>query len=280
MKILRKLFILSLLFFLTSNIYPATVVRGRVTVKGSDTMVILVQLLAEEYMTRYRGKIIQVTGGGTGIGVAGLINKVTDIANASRPLTSEERERIKKAWGKEPKEVKIALDGITIYVHPENPIKEISLEQLKSIYTGKVKSWKDFGWEDRPIIVYTRENNSGTYVFFKEHVLDNEDYTNRAQSLPGTGAVVDAVSKEKYSIGYGGVAYSKGVKILPVKTDNKSKAYLPTEVNIRKGLYPISRALYMYTCNYDDPDVKSFIDWILTPDGQKIVSKVGYFPLK
>ncbi|HHV81167.1 MAG TPA: phosphate ABC transporter substrate-binding protein [bacterium] len=280
MKILRKLFILSLLFFLTSNIYPATVVRGRVTVKGSDTMVILVQLLAEEYMTRYRGKIIQVTGGGTGIGVAGLINKVTDIANASRPLTSEERERIKKAWGKEPKEVKIALDGITIYVHPENPIKEISLEQLKSIYTGKVKSWKDFGWEDRPIIVYTRENNSGTYVFFKEHVLDNEDYTNRAQSLPGTGAVVDAVSKERYSIGYGGVAYSKGVKILPVKTDNKSKAYLPTEANIRKGLYPISRALYMYTCNYDDPDVKSFIDWILTPDGQKIVSKVGYFPLK
>jgi len=280
MKILRKLFILSLLFFLTSNIYPATVVRGRVTVKGSDTMVILVQLLAEEYMTRYRGKIIQVTGGGTGIGVAGLINKVTDIANASRPLTSEERERIKKAWGKEPKEVKIALDGITIYVHPENPIKEISLEQLKSIYTGKVKSWKDFGWEDRPIIVYTRENNSGTYVFFKEHVLDNEDYTNRAQSLPGTGAVVDAVSKERYSIGYGGVAYSKGVKILPVKNDNKSKAYLPTEANIRKGLYPISRALYMYTCNYDDPDVKSFIDWILTPDGQKIVSKVGYFPLK
>ncbi|HPO82961.1 MAG TPA: phosphate ABC transporter substrate-binding protein [bacterium] len=280
MKILRRFFILSLLFFLTTDICLATVVKGRVTVKGSDTMVILVQLLAEEYMARYRGKIIQVTGGGTGIGVAGLINKVTDIANASRPLTSDERERIKKSWGKEPREVKIALDGITIYVHPDNPIKEISLEQLKSIYTGKVKSWKDFGWEDRPIIVYTRENNSGTYVFFKEHVLDNEDYTNRAQSLPGTGAVVDAVSKERYSIGYGGVAYSRGVKVLPVKTDNKSKAYLPTEVNIRKGLYPISRALYMYTCNYDDPDVKSFIDWILTPDGQKIVSKVGYFPLR
>ena len=280
MKILRRFFILSLLFFLTTDICLATVVKGRVTVKGSDTMVILVQLLAEEYMARYRGKIIQVTGGGTGIGVAGLINKVTDIANASRPLTSDERERIKKSWGKEPREIKIALDGITIYVHPDNPIKEISLEQLKSIYTGKVKSWKDFGWEDRPIIVYTRENNSGTYVFFKEHVLDNEDYTNRAQSLPGTGAVVDAVSKERYSIGYGGVAYSRGVKVLPVKTDNKSKAYLPTEVNIRKGLYPISRALYMYTCNYDDPDVKSFIDWILTPDGQKIVSKVGYFPLR
>lgn len=277
---LKRIFLLFLLFFFTSSICLATVIRGRVTIKGSDTMVILVQLLAEEYMAKYRGKIIQVTGGGTGVGIASLINKTADIANASRPLKDEEKERIKKTWGKEPKEIKVALDGITIYVHPENPIKEISLEQLKRIYTGKINSWKELGWDDKPIIVYTRENNSGTYVFFKEHVLNNEDYTNRAQSLPGTGAVVNAVSKEKYSIGYGGVAYSKGVKILPVKKDNKSKAYLPTEVNIIKGLYPISRALYMYTCNYDDQDVKSFIDWVLSTDGQKIVSKVGYFPLR
>lgn len=276
----RRIFILFMIFLLTSNAYPATVVRNRVTIKGSDTMVILVQLLAEEYMARYKSKIIQVTGGGTGVGVAGLINRVTDIANASRPLTAEERERIKKVWGKEPKEVKIALDGITIYVHPENPIKEISLEQLKKVYTGKIKSWKELGWEDRSIVVYTRENNSGTYVFFKEHVLGNEDYTNKAQSLPGTGAVVNAVSKEKYSIGYGGIAYSKGVKVLPVKSSEGVRAYLPTESNIRKGLYPLSRVLYMYTCNYDDPDVRSFIDWILTSEGQKIVSKVGYFPVR
>ncbi|MBC7320257.1 phosphate ABC transporter substrate-binding protein, partial [bacterium] len=183
-------------------------------------------------------------------------------------------------WNKEPKEFRIALDGITIYVNPSNPIREISLGQLKGIYTGKIRSWKELGWEDRPIVVYTRENNSGTYVFFKEHVLNNEDYTNKAQSLPGTGGIVNAVSKEKYAIGYGGIAYSRGVKILAVKKDNKSKAYLPTETNVRKGLYPISRYLYMYTCNYDDPDVKSFIDCVLSDEGQKIVSQVGYFPVR
>ena len=275
----RFLFLFLIILFSLTGI-SATVVRGRVTIKGSDTMVILVQRLAEEYMLKNRGKIVQVTGGGTGTGVAGLINKVTDIANASRPLTDEEKEAIRKAWGKDPKEIKIALDGITIYVNPSNPLKEISLGQLKGIYTGKIKSWKELGWEDKPIIVYTRENNSGTYVFFKEHVLNNEDYTSKAQSLPGTGGIVNAVSKEKYSIGYGGIAYPKGVKILAVKSGDRSKAYLPTEVNVKKGLYPISRFLYMYTCIYDDPEVKSFIDFVLSPDGQKIVSQVGYFPVR
>lgn len=277
----RRLLLLFLLLSLFPlSVYSATVVKGRITIKGSDTMVILVQRLAEEYMLKNRGKIIQVTGGGTGIGIAGLINKITDIANASRPLNDKERESIKKVWGKEPKEIKIALDGITIYVNPSNPINEISLEQLKGIYTGKIKSWKELGWEDKPIIIYTRENNSGTYVFFKEHVLSNEDYTSKAQSLPGTGGIVNAISKEKYAIGYGGIAYSKGIKILAVKKDSKSKAYLPTENNIRRGLYPISRYLYMYTCVYDDPDVKSFIDWVLSPEGQKLVSGVGYFPVR
>lgn len=277
-----KKFLLLILFIvlLITPVYSTTVVRGRITIKGSDTMVILVQRLAEEYMNMHRGKIIQVTGGGTGVGVAGLINRITDIANASRPLSDREKESIKKAWGKEVKEFRIAIDGITIYVNPLNPIREISLGQLKDIYTGRIRSWKELGWEDKPIVIYTRENNSGTYVFFKEHVLDNEDYTNRAQSLPGTGGIVNAISKEKYAIGYGGIAYSKGVKILAVKRDDKSKAYLPTEINIRKGLYPISRYLYMYTCIYDDPDVKSFIDWILSDKGQKIVAQVGYFPAR
>ncbi len=277
-KKLLVLFLLTVLF--VAPVYSTTVVRGRITIKGSDTMVILVQRLAEEYMKRYRGKIVQVTGGGTGVGIAGLINKVTDIANASRPLNDKERESIRKAWNREPQEFKVAIDGITIYVNSSNPIREITIAQLKGIYTGKIRNWKELGWVDKPIIVYTRENNSGTYVFFKEHVLDNEDYTNIAQSLPGTGGIVNAVSKEKYAIGYGGVAYSVGVKILAVKKDDKSKAYLPTEINIRKGLYPISRYLYMYTCIYDDPDVKSFIDWILSDEGQKIVSQVGYFSVR
>lgn len=279
---LRKLLvILSIgLLLLSGTVAYATIVRGRVTVKGSDTMVIMVQRLAENYMTKFKGKIIQVSGGGSGVGIAALINRTTDIASSSRPIKDSERAAIKKAWGKEPREFKVALDGITIYVHPDNPIKHLTLDQLKDIFTGKVSNWKEFGWDDRPIIVYTRENSSGTYVFFKEHVLKNQDYTSRAQSMPGTASVVNAVSKEKYSIGYGGVAYAKGVKILPIRKDKDSPAYLPTEENIKKAVYPISRYLYMYTCEYEDPDVKAFIDWVLSDEGQKVILEVGYFPVK
>ncbi|MBC7319846.1 phosphate ABC transporter substrate-binding protein [bacterium] len=277
----RLLVLLSIgLLLISGTIAYATIVKGRVTVKGSDTMVIMVQRLAENYMAKFRGKIIQVSGGGSGVGIAALINRTTDIANASRPIKDNERSAIKKAWGKEPKEFKVALDGVTVYVHPDNPIKELTLDQLKDIFTGKVTTWKEFGWDDRPIIVYTRENSSGTYVFFKEHVLKNQDYTSKAQSMPGTASVVNAVSKEKYSIGYGGVAYAKGVKILPVKKDKDSPAYLPIEENIKKGVYPISRYLYMYTCEYDDPEVKAFINWVLSDEGQKVISDVGYFPVK
>lgn len=277
---LKRILVLLVMFLLVSSVTYATVIRGRVTVKGSDTMVIMVQRLAEEYMGKFRGKIVQVTGGGSGVGIAALINKTTDIADASRPLKDSEKNAIKKVWGKEPREFKVALDGITVYVHPDNPLKEITLSQLKDIFTGKVTNWKELGWDDKPIIVYTRENSSGTYVFFKEHVLQNQDYTRTAQSMPGTAAVVNAVSKEKYSIGYGGVAYAKGVKILPVKKDASSPAYLPEEENIKKGIYPISRYLYMYTCLYEDPDVKFFIDWVLSDEGQGVINKVGYFPVK
>lgn len=277
---LKRILVLLVMFLLVSSVTYATVIRGRVTIKGSDTMVIMVQRLAEEYMGKFRGKIIQVTGGGSGVGIAALINKTTDIADASRPLKDSEKNAIKKVWGKEPREFKVALDGITVYVHPDNPLKEITLSQLKDIFTGKVTNWKELGWDDKPIIVYTRENSSGTYVFFKEHVLQNQDYTRTAQSMPGTASVVNAVSKEKYSIGYGGVAYAKGVKVLAVKKDASSPAYLPEEENIRKGVYPISRYLYMYTCLYEDPDVKFFIDWVLSDEGQGVINKVGYFPVK
>ena len=253
--------------------------KSGLTIKGSDTMVILSQRWAEEYMKKYPEASIQVTGGGSGTGFAALINGTTDICNASRPIKSKELVKIKDKFGKTPVEIKSAVDGIAIYIHEANKITEISLSQIKGIYTGTITNWKEIGGPDNKIIVYGRENSSGTYEFLKEHVLQNEDFAPSVQTLPGTAAVVNAISKDVNGIGYGGAAYLKGIKFLKVKNDTSATAYEPTEENIKSNLYPISRYLYMYTLKRPEGLSKSFIDWILTSEGQKIVSEVGYFPL-
>jgi phosphate transport system substrate-binding protein len=167
-----------------------------------------------------------------------------------------------------------------VYVNASNPLSEITMDQLKLIFTGKVTNWKELGGPDAKIVVYSRENSSGTYVFFKEHVLKNADYTVRAQSMPGTAAVVNAVSKEKFGIGYGGAAYAKGIKLLKVKKDSDSAAIPPDEVHVRDGSYPLSRPLFFYLRNKPTGDVGAFVDWVLSAAGQAIVTKVGYYPLK
>ncbi|MDP3582890.1 MAG: extracellular solute-binding protein, partial [Ignavibacteria bacterium] len=150
----------------------------------------------------------------------------------------------------------------------------------KGIYTGEIKNWKEVGGSDSKIIMYGRENSSGTYVYFKEHVLENKDFSSDVQSMPGTAAVVNAVSKDKNAIGFGGAAYAKGIKDLAVKKDPDSKAFLPNKKNIESGEYPISRFLYMYTRKKPEGSIKKFIDWALSKKGQSIVAEVGYFPVK
>ncbi len=252
-----------------------------IIVKGSDTMVILGQRWAEVYMKNNKDVVIQVTGGGSGTGIAALINQTTDLANSSRPIKSSEKEKI-EATGKKLVEIPVALDGLAVYINDKNPIKELTMSQIKDIFTGKVNNWKELGWDDKRIKVYSRENNSGTYVFFKEHVLNNEDFGPFTQYMPGTASVLNAVKKDKYGIGYGGIGYLKGVKALAVKADENSKAYLPTEENVDKGLYPLSRFLYIYTTadKLEDPNIRNYISWILSDEGQSVTSKVGYYPLK
>ena len=172
----------------------------------------------------------------------------------------------------------MAKDGLSVYVHESNPLSELTMAQLKAIFTGKVTSWKELGGADAKIIPYSRENSSGTYVFFKEHVLENADFTPRAQNMPGTAAVVNAVSKEKFSIGYGGAAYSKGIKVLKIKKDAQRPRSLPPTRTIKDGSYPLSRPLFFYTRAKPSPEIKAFTDWVLSPEGQAIVVKVGYFP--
>ncbi len=251
-----------------------------VTVKGSDTMVILSQRWAEEYMKAHPSASIQVTGGGSGTGISALINGTTDICNASRPMNKSERDKLKQRYNTLGVEIKAAKDALSIYVNETNPMKEISLAQIKGIYTGKITNWKEIGGPDSKIILYGRENSSGTYVYLNEVVLDNEDYSAAMQTMPGTAAVVNAVAKDKFGIGYGGAAYGKGIKFLSVKADDKSTAYEPNAENVKSGVYPITRYLYMYTRSRPTGAIKAFIDWTLSSEGQEIVKKVDYFPVK
>jgi phosphate transport system substrate-binding protein len=254
--------------------------QEKITVKGSDTMVILAQRWAEKYMSKSSGVTIQVTGGGSGTGISALINGTTDICNASRPMKPSEREKLKVRYGSLGVEIKSARDGLSVYVNESNPVTELSLAQLKAIYTGQITSWKALGGNDERIIVYGRENNSGTYVYFKDNVLEGEDYAPSMQSMPGTAAVVNAVAKDKAGIGYGGAAYGKGIREIKVKRDANSPAYAPNAETIKNGTYPISRFLYMYVKTRPTGAIKDYIDWILSDEGQKVVTDVGYFPVR
>ena len=251
-----------------------------ITVKGSDTMVILAQRWAETYMAKHPGSVIQVTGGGSGTGISALINGSTDICNSSRPMKSSERSALQTRYATLGVEIKTAKDGLSLYVNDDSPIKELDFAQIKGIYTGKIKNWKEVGGPDAKIIVYGRENSSGTYAYFQEKVLDGADFSSSVQGMPGTAAVVNAVSKDKFGIGYGGMAYAKGIRLVAVKKDAGSKAVVPSEESVKDGSYPISRYLYMYTTTRPQGAIKEYVDWILSPEGQAIVAKVGYFPVK
>jgi phosphate transport system substrate-binding protein len=270
--------ILGIIIGLIFSIACAT--AENITIKGSDTLVILAQKWAEVYMSKHPETKIQVTGGGSGIGFAALQNNTTDIADASRPIKAAEKAACIKAFGKTPKEYKVALDGLSVYVHAENPLKELSLEQLEKIFTGKVKNWKEVGANDSPITVYSRENSSGTYEFFKEHVLKGQDFVSSAQTMPGTAALLQSVSRDKNGIGYGGAAYGHGAKALKIKSSADSPAVEPTDENVISGKYPIWRYLYNYlNPDKDKGEIAAYLAWVRSPEGQKIVKDVGYYPL-
>jgi phosphate transport system substrate-binding protein len=257
---------------------PALAAAGTVTVKGSDTMVILAQRWAEEYMKKTPDKKVQVTGGGSGTGIAALVNGTTDIANSSRSIKDAEKAKVRDRFNTLPTEIAVAKDGVALYVNEANPVSQLTVEQVKSLYLGDVTNWKDVGGPDAPVVLYSRENSSGTYVFFKENVLGNADFAAQAQTLPGTAAVVNAVAKERHGIGYGGAAYAKGVKEVKI-VGADGQGYLPNAENVKAGKYPLSRPLFMYTRAKPAGEAKAFIDFCLSPEGQAIVTKVGYFPV-
>jgi phosphate transport system substrate-binding protein len=274
--------------FAVAGLVAPVAADDTITVKGSDTMVILGQRWAEEYMKERKDVTIQVTGGGSGTGIAALMNGTTTLANSSRPIKAEEKEAAKKN-GIDVVEYKTAMDALAVVVNSANPVDHLTMKQAGMIFSGYINNWKQVGGPDKKIIRYTRESNSGTYVFFKEHVLNNRDYAADAQTMPGTSAVAEAVSKDPSGIGFGGVAYfatNPKLKILKIAKDDKSEPLTPLmadgKINfpiVWNESYAIARYLYVYSAGQPKGAVKDYLDWILGPKGQQIVQKIEYIPM-
>jgi phosphate transport system substrate-binding protein len=247
------------------------------TIKGSDTMVILAQRLAEDYMKAHPGAVVQVNGGGSGTGIAALINGTIDMAMASRPMTEEEKSKAAQSRGSEIVEYPIALDALAVFVNQANPIQELTIDQIRDIYTGKVKNWSELGGPNATIVMYGRESSSGTYDYFREHVLSKQDFAPAVQTLQGTAAIINAVGKDRNGIGYGGIAYATDVRAIAIAANGTAVA--PSEQSVADGTYPLSRKLFFYYPASAPPRVTEFSAWSVTPEAQALVTQVGYFPL-
>ncbi len=245
-------------------------------IKGSDTVLPLSQKEAENYMKIDPSATITVTGGGSGVGISALIEGTTDIAQASRKMKFDEKQKMQKD-GKKVREVIVAHDALAIIVNPANKVTNLTREQLEGIFTGKITNWKEVGGEDMKIVPYSRETSSGTYEFFKESVLRNRNYMNGIMSMPATGAIVQSISQTKGGIGYIGLAYlNESVKPIHVSYDGGQTFTEPSVANAKNGTYPIVRPLYYYYEAGAEGKVKPFIDYILSPAGQDTVREIGF----
>ncbi len=252
--------------------------------KGSDTLVNLALAWAEHYMGQHPEVSLSVTGGGTGTGIAALINKTVDIANASREMKKEEIDAAKKN-GVDPREFTVARDAIAVVVHPDNPVSGLTLQQLSDIYTGKITNWREVGGEDRPIVLLSRESNSGTYVYFLENVVrlgkkSDLMFSPDTLLMPSSQGISTEVSQNPNAIGYDGLGYvTSDQKTIAVATDAARPHVLPSVATVNDDTYPISRPLYMYTVGEPQGEIKAYLDWILG-DGQELVSSLGFVPLQ
>jgi len=247
---------------------------GQLQIKGSTTVLPIAQKVADPFMKAHPDVKLSISGGGSGNGIKALIDKATDIAMASRAMKDKEV-ALAKEKGVEPMAHEIAYDCIVPVVHPDNPVTDISMDQLKEIYMGKVTNWKDLGGPDMEVVVISRDTSSGTYEVWESKVMDKERVYPGALLQASNGAVVQAVSKNKNAIGYIGYGYmDESTKGLTV---NGIEGKPETALN---GEYPVSRALYLYTQGESEGDVKSFIDFVLSADGQALVKEAGFVPLK
>ena len=248
-------------------------------IKGSDTVLPLTQKEAEEYMKKNSGSSIMVTGGGSGVGLSALLSGTTDIAQSSRKMKMDEKMKLQDA-GKAFTEKIVAHDALAVIVHPSNKVSQLTREQIEAIYTGKITNWKEVGGDDMTIVLYSRETSSGTYEFFREHVLNKKNFAASALLMPATGAIVQSVSQTRGAIGYIGLAYMESnIKAINVSYDSGKTYVTPSIDNAKNKTYPITRPLYYYYLNSAEKVVKPFLDYVLSAEGQKIVGEIGFVPL-
>ena len=256
--------------------------RKMIQVKGSDTLVNLSQVWAETFTEKTK-KFVAVTGGGSGTGIAALIDGKADLANSSREIKPKEIEQA-KAKGVNPVEFAVAVDGLSVIVNEKNPIKSLTVEDIGKLFRGEIQNWKALGGSDAPVTLYGRQPNSGTYVFFQEHVLGNKDYGKTMNQMNGSAQIVEAVVKDASALGYVGIGYIFGEdgKVIkgmrPVDVVGKDgKALSPLDrTAVKDGKYPLARALYQYTNGKPAGDVLALLQFELSPEGQKIAEKQGF----
>ena len=253
--------------------------------KGSDTIVNLALAWAEAYQKEHPDVRISVTGGGSGTGIASMINGTLDIANASRQITADET-RQAKASGLDPVEFVIARDAIAVIVNPSNPVSKLTMEQISAIYKGQINNWKEVGGEDRPIVRLSRESNSGTHVYFLETVIrlgnskDKSIFSPTTLLLPSSEGIIAELSDNPNAIGYDGLGYvMPGVKVIAVAQTANAAYILPSAATVNDGTYPIARDLYMYTGHAPTGAVKAYLDWIVSAEAQQIVTQLGFVPI-
>ena len=274
-----------------NNNNVATQNGSRVTIKnkGSDTIVNLAQAWAEKYININGTASVEVSGGGSGTGVAALINGTVDIANCSRQIKPKELEQATQNTGKVPQEFIVGYDALAVYVHPDTPIDKITIPQLAEIYGagGKITKWSHLGIQNSAcpsdrIIRISRQSNSGTYFYFREALLgENRDFRIGSLDLHGSKDVVEVIGRTPCAIGYSGMGYATShVKMLAIATDENASYYAPTLENVLKKSYPIARPLYMYSLGKPTGEVKAYLDWILSAEGQQIVQQLGFVPVE
>lgn len=270
-RVLYKYFIILLLIFNSCSYKP--IETNEIRIVGSDTMLELTSKLAELYMKENPGISIIVEGGGTAEGIKALIKNQTDICTASRNLKPEETKLLADYYGSLGLVFLIAKDALSIYVNPKNTVNDLSITQLKEIYSGKVNNWTMLNGKDTLIVPVVRNPNSGTYLYFMEHVLEGNEYTPNSVTEPTTKEIVKFVEDNENAIGYGGMGYKGNV------IHARINGVEPSENNVRNDTYPIIRYLHFFTTKTPSGTIKNFIDWVLSPSGQSVVRKSGFIPL-